>query len=274
MKRIILIAVCLMGIMGTASAYQLYLSCPETVQSGIPLKCSVDSNYPAGTTFDVVLYQSGYTATSISRVSATIQENHATLYQLFDTKGLPGGQYKVEVQFNGLEEGKLSSDSVTFQLPKILDRSADITITSPVSQTLDEALRIEGSILKLGSDGVNLEVRGPDGVVFGPRFIGTREDLRTGAGIFTQKVTVTGPGEYDVYFKDSDGYIGVKTFNVIAPVTSSPTTVPKTTIVTSRPTTATPTPIPTTTKSPLSLLPVGAAIAVIGMLVIFRAGKR
>ncbi len=274
MKRIILIAVCLMGIMGTASAYQLYLSCPETVQVGIPLKCSVDSNFPAGTTFDVALYQSGYTATAISRISVTIQENHATLYQLFDTKGLPGGQYKVEVQFNGLEEGKLSSDSVTSQLPKILDRSADITITSPVSQTLDEALRIEGSILKLGNDGVNLEVRGPDGVVFGPQFIGTRLDLRTGAGIFTQKVTVNGPGEYDVYFKDSDGYIGVKTFNVIAPVTSSPTTVPKTTVITSRPTTIPPTPLPTTTKSPLSLLPVGAAVAVIGLLAIFRSGKR
>ena len=274
MKRIFLIALCLMGIMGTASAYQLYLSCPETVQVGIPLKCSVESNFPAGTTFDVVLYQSGYTATSLSRVSVTIQENHATLYQLFDTKGLPGGQYKVEVQFNGLEEAKLSSDSVTWQLPKLLDRSADITITSPVSQTPDEALRIEGSITKLGNDGVNLEVRGPEGTVFGPQYIGTRLDLKTGAGIFTQKVTVTGPGEYDVYFKDATGYIGVKTFNVIASVTSSPTTVPKTTVITSRPTTAAPTPLPTTTKSPLSLLPAGAALAVIGLLAVFRAGKR
>jgi hypothetical protein len=274
MKRIFLIALCLMGIMGTASAYQLYLSCPETVQVGIPLKCSVESNFPAGTTFDVVLYQSGYTATSLSRVSVTIQENHATLYQLFDTKGLPGGQYKVEVQFNGLEEAKLSSDSVTWQLPKLLDRSADITITSPVSQTPDEALRIEGSITKLGNDGVNLEVRGPEGTVFGPQYIGTRLDLKTGAGIFTQKVTVTGPGQYDVYFKDADGYIGVKTFNVIASVTSSPTTVPKTTVITSRPTTAAPTPLPTTTKSPLSLLPAGAALAVTGLLAVFRAGKR
>jgi hypothetical protein len=274
MKRIILIALCLIGIMGTASAYQLYLSCPETVQVGIPLKCSVDSNFPAGTTFDVVLYQSGYTATAISRVSATIQENHATIYQLFDTKGLPGGQYKVEVQFNGLEEGKLSSDSVTWQLPKLRDRSADITITSPVSQTLNEALRIEGSITKLGNDGVNLEVRGPDGVVFGPQYIGTRLDVKSGAGVFTQKVTVTGPGEYDVYFKDADGYIGVKTFNVIAPVTSSPTTVPKTTVKTTLPTTATPTSLPTTTQSPLSLLSAGAALAVIAMLAIFRAGKR
>ncbi len=191
------------GHYGDGICLPAFLSCPETVQVGIPLKCSVDSNFPAGTTFDVVMYQSGYTATPISRVSMTIQDNHATVYQLFDTKGLPGGQYKVEVQFNGLEESKLSSDSVTWQLPKLLDRSADITITSPVSQTLAEALRIEGSILKLGNDGVNIEVRGPDGVVFGPRYIGTRLDLRTGAGVFTQKVTVTGPGDYDVSFKDA-----------------------------------------------------------------------
>jgi hypothetical protein len=273
MKRIILIALCLIAIMGTASAYQFYLSCPENVQVGIPLKCSVDSNLPAGTTFDVVLYQSGYTATSVSRIPVTIQENHATLYQLFDTKGLPGGQYKVESDFTSLDPNSLSDDSVTVQLPVILDRSADITITSPLSQTLDEALRVEGSILKLGNDGVNLEVRGPDGVVFGPQYIGTRLDQRTGAGIFTQKVTVTSPGAYDAYFKDADGYIGVKTFNVYVPVTSSPT-IPPTAVTTRRPTTSSPTPLPTTTKSPLSLLTVGAALAVMGLLAIFRAGKR
>ena len=53
MKKIILIALCMMCIVGTASAYQFYLSCPESVQVGIPLKCSIDSNFPAGTTFDV-----------------------------------------------------------------------------------------------------------------------------------------------------------------------------------------------------------------------------
>jgi hypothetical protein len=274
MKRIILIALCLLGIMGTASAYQFYLSCPADVQVGIPLKCSVDSNLPAGTTLDVVLYQSGYTATSVSRIPVTIQENHATLYQLFDTKGLPGGQYKVEADFQNLDPNALSSDSVTVQLPVLLDRSADITITSPLSQPLNEALRIEGSILKLGNDGVNLEVRGPDGVVFGPQYIGTQLDQKNGAGKFSQKVTVTSAGAYDAYFKDSDGYIGVKTFTVYVPVTSTPTTIPPTAVTTRRTITSIPTPLPTTTKSPLSLLTAGAALGVVGLLAIFRAGKR
>jgi hypothetical protein len=274
MKRIILIALCLTCIIGTASAYQLYLSCPETVQVGIPLKCTIDSNLPAGTTFEVAFYQSGYTATPISRSSVTVQENHATMYQLFDTKGLPGGQYKVEIQFTGTEEGKLSSDSVTWQLPKVLDRTGDITINSPMSQTLEEALRIEGSILKLGNDGVEIEVRGPDGSIFGPQYIGSKVDLRSGAGVFTQKVTVTQPGEYDVYFSDSTGYIGLKTFTVSAPVTPTPTTVRTTAAITTRPLTTVPTPLPTTTQSPLSLIPVAAALTVVGLLMTVMAKKR
>ena len=162
------------------------------------------------------MYQSGYTATPIRRQSVTIQENQPTLYQIFDTRGLPGGQYKVEIQFIGPDEGRLSSDSVTLQLPKLIDRSGEITITSPMTQTIDEALRIEGSIEKIGNDGVEIEVRGPDGnTIFGPQWIGTKEQIQSGAGEFTQKVIVIRSGEYDVYFKDMKGYIGVKTFTVV-----------------------------------------------------------
>jgi hypothetical protein len=273
MKRIILIALCLLGIVGSASAYQIYLSCPESVQVGLPLNCSVDSNLPAGTTFDVVFYQSVYIAAPFSRMSFVIRENHAPMYQSFDTKGLPGGQYKVEIRFSGSEEGKLSSDSVTMQVPKLIDRSGDITITSPISQTLNEALRIEGSVTKLGNKGIEIEVRGRNGVVFGPQYINTKVDFRSGAGVFTQRVAVTQPGTYDVYFKDADGYLGMKTFIVIASVTSSPITVPKTTVITSRPTTTAPTPIPTTTKSPLSLVPVVVALIGVGLLAIIIARK-
>ena len=280
MKRIILLTLCLLCIAGTASAYQLYLSCPESIQVGLPLKCSVDSNFPAGTTFDVVFYQSGYTATPISRMSVTVQE-HATgmssptMYQLFDTKGLPGGQYKVEVQFLGTEEGKLSSDSVTWQLPKLLDRSDDITITSPMSQNADEALRIEGSILKLGNAGVEIEVRGPNGRIFGPQYIGTKEDLRSGAGVFTQKVTVTGPGEYDVYFRESaDEFIGIKTFTVLASATQAQTTVPATAVSPTRLPTTISTTLPAATKSSLSPVSVLAALSVAGVLAAVMAKKR
>jgi hypothetical protein len=274
MKKIILIALCMMCIVGTASAYQFYLRCPESVQVGVPLKCSIDSNFPAGTTFDVIMYQSGYTATPVKSQTMTIQENHPTQYSILDTKGLPGGQYKVEIDFMGNDEGRLSTDSVTLQLPVLIDRSGEITITSPMTQVIAEALRIEGSIAKIGNDGVQIEVRDPDGSsIFGPKWIGTTELIQSGAGEFTQKVPVIKPGQYDVYFKDQKSYIGVKTFTVTAPVTV-PTTVRTTTAVTSRPPTTVPTPLPTTTKSPLSFMTIVAALSIMGILSVVLMKKR
>jgi len=278
MKRILLLALCLTCIIGTASAYQLYLSCPESVQVGIPLKCSVDSNLPAGTTFDVVFYHSQYTATPIDSKTVTIQE-HATdmsaptMYLLFETKGLAGGQYKVEAEFDGSEGGKLSDDSDTWQIIELVDRSGEITITSPVSQPFSEALRIEGSIKDLGDEGVQLEVRGPDGRIFGPQYIGTKENQRDGSGVFTQKVTVTVPGEYDVYFADAAGFIGIKTFTVQAAAPATTTPVSTTAVVTTTPPTTVPTPLPTTAQSPLSPLPVAAALTVIGLLAVSMAKR-
>jgi hypothetical protein len=275
MKRILLIVLFLLCFAGTASAYQFYLSCPESVQVGLPLKCSIDSNLPAGTTFDLVFYQSGYTATPISRQSVTIQDTQATQYKLFDTKGLPGGQYKLEAQFSGNDESSLSSDSITLQLPVLIDRSGDITITSPIKQSIDEALRIEGYIAKVGNDGVEIAVRGPDGVIFGPQWIGTKINMQSGAGVFTQQVAVTKPGEYDVTFKDAKGYIGVVTFKVSAPVTTTPTSLPATTpVLTTRLPTTVPTTMPTTKPSPLSPVTLIAALGLISVLSVLLAKKR
>ena len=274
MKRIILIALCLLCIIGSASAYQLYLRCPESVQVGLPLKCSVDSNFPAGTIFDFVFYQSSsFTATPLSRQTFTIQENHATIYQLIDTKGLPGGQYKVEALLSRADEGKLSSDSMTWQLPRLIDRSGDITITSPISQTFEEALRIEGSITKAGEEGVEIEVRGPDGVIFGPRWIGTILHMQDGVGEFTKQVTVTQPGDYDVTFRDAKGYVGVKTFKVVAAATPVQTIVPTTAATTLLSTTA-PTSSPTTTQSPLFPITIVAALFIIGLISVIINKRR
>ena len=274
MKRILLITVFLLCITGSASAYQLYLSCPESVQVGLTLNCSVDSNLPAGTTFDLLFYQSVYIATPFSRMPVTIPADHSTVYRSIDTKGLPGGLYKVEARFYGPEEGKLSSDSITLQAPKIIDRSGDITITSPLSQAFHDALRIEGSIDSLGKRGVRIEVRGPEGFVFGPEYIDTKIDVRSGAGVFTLKAAVMQPGEYDVYFKDEYGYLGVKTFRVLNGVSQVPASVPAAT-----PSAA---PLPTTvpplqqtpTQSPLSLFSGIAALCIIGLLFVIFHKRR
>ncbi|MDO8872549.1 MAG: hypothetical protein Q7V05_07460 [Methanoregula sp.] len=274
MKRITLIALCLMCITGTVSAYGLDLSCPESIQAGLPLKCSIDSDFPPGTTFDIVFYQSQYTATELSRQPITIQEDKLTQYKLIDTKGLPGGNYKVEIQYTSKGEASLRSGSKTLQLVTIIDRSNEITITSPMTQSPDEPLRIEGSIYKIGNDGVKIEVRGPDGVLF-DNWIGTKENVQSGAGVFTKQVTTFQPGDYEVMFTDAKGYIGTMTFHVVAPATQAITTVPTTTAVvktTKAPVTA-PTPWPTATQSPLSPITALVGIAGAGLVAVFIAKR-
>ena len=268
MKRIILIALFLLCITGTASAYGLYVNCTESVQVGLPVKCSIDSDFPPGRTFDIVFYQTQYTSTEVSRQSFTVQGNKNTQYKFLDTKGLPGGNYKVEVQYTGPDEPQLRSDSRTLQLVKLIDRSSEITITSPMTQTPDGALRIEGSIYKLGNEGVKIEVRGPDGVEF-DNWIGTKESMQSGAGVFTKLVTVTGPGDYDVMFTDSKGFIGTKTFKVTAPATQAITTVPTTTAVVKTTKAPVPTPWPTATQSSLSPITAFVGIAGAGIVAVF-----
>jgi hypothetical protein len=272
MKWILVFAIGLACIAGPVSAYGLYIDCPATVQVGLPLKCSIDSNLPAGNTFDLVIYQSKYTATEVSRQSVTIQEDHNTQYRLFETRGMPGGTYKVEVQNLKRGEEGLSSDSVTYKLVTVLDRSSDITITAPVTQQLEDALRIEGSITKLGGEGVEIEVRGPEGRVFGPQFIGTKEQIKDGSGEFAYHVALTAPGVYEVSFADTKGFIGIKKFTVTVPATPAPTTEPTPIPTTTVPPTTLPTPLPTT-QSPLPPL---AVIGAIGLAVLgaAAAGKR
>jgi len=267
MKKIILIILLISLVCaGTASAYDLNLSCPDSVQAGLTLKCSIDSNLPAGSSFNLLFYQSMYTATELDRLPVTIQENHATQYKLFDTRGLKGGQYKVEIQ--GIDESRLQSDSVTSRLVKIIDRSDEITLTAPTTQNLADALQVAGSIAKKGKDGVEIEVRGQNiGTVYYPQYIPTTNDIRSGAGVFNQKVTVTRPDDYDVYFRDSNGLIGIVTFTVVAPApTQVPTAISTTVVRTTKPT-LTPTPSPTPTKSPLGEIVAISALGITGILI-------
>ena len=265
----------LLAMVGTVSAYGLYLNCSEEVAAGASLKCSIDSDFPPGTTFNLVLYQSGYTTTQIRKQAVTIQSDKRTQYIIVDTTGLPGGTYKAEMQYTGADEGRLRSDSVTMKQIKIIDRSADIEITSPVTQDLDEALRIEGELKNGGNDGVEIEVSGPDGRVFGPQWVQTKNNIRNGAGIFTQKVAVTNGGDYTVQFSDKDGFVGSKTFTVVAPTvaTTVPTKTPTVVKTTRTIATTVPTPWPTTAQSPLSPITAIAATVAAALAVVLAARR-
>lgn len=277
MKKILLTALFLICIVGTVSAYGIYLNCPESVQAGMPLKCTVDSDFPPGTTFNLVLYQSDYTATQVNKMPITIQADHKTQNINYATTGLPGGSYKAELQPVSDSDESYRSDSKTTQLVTIIDRSGDIELTSPLTQDLSSALRIEGSVKKRGNDGVEIEVNGPDGRIFGPQWIGTKNNVQNGAGVFTQKVTAKTGGKYTVDFSDANGYIGTKTFTVTAP-TIATTAVPPTTTVTAARTkttvTTAPTPWPTTTaQSPLSSLSAICGLAGAGLFAVLFARR-
>ena len=113
MKRFMLIALFLMCIVGTVSAYGVYLTCPSNVQVGAPITCTISGDFPAGTAFNLVLYQSQYTATEVSSQTITSQGNQKNQTAIFDTSGLPGGNYKVELQVPATFTPR--SDSVTLQ---------------------------------------------------------------------------------------------------------------------------------------------------------------
>jgi len=255
-----------MLIITPVTAYQLYFDCPSEIYVGQTLKVTGNSTLPAGTSFQIVMYKAGYTTTPIGSTTVTLQDSKSkTFVVTFPTKGLTGGQYKIEVQSDTTLLDKLSSDSTTLKLVTISDRSGEITFTAPLVQTQGEALRIEGSIKDLGNDGVKIEVRGPDGLVFGPTWVETTNDLKTGDGQFAKKVVVSTPGEYDIHFTDADSYIGEVA--VIVPEPTSVPTVVETTpavITTTRPpATEIPTTEPTT-KAPISELLPFIALGILG----------
>ena len=142
MKKFLCIFILLLlALVGSASAYNINLNCsPLTIPVGQTIKCSIDSNFPAGTSFNLNFYQKQYTATLISSQPMTIQPNQLTQYALFDTTGLKGGQDDVEIAWNGVVA--IGSDSVTTQSITMTDRSGDLTITSPTTQNLADALVI------------------------------------------------------------------------------------------------------------------------------------
>jgi len=271
MKKFLpLILLLSLALVGSASAYGMYLNCSDSVPVGQMIKCAVDSDFPAGTSFDLVFYQSQYTSTEIDRESMTIQPSQATQYKLFDTTGLKGGQYKIEIQFDGpvpsMRSGSISSELVT-----VVDRSSELTITSPMTQDLSSALFIAGTLKKGGNEGIQLQVDGESaGHIWGPQYIKTTNLIQSGDGSFSQTVPVTQADNYKVTFSDAKGQIGIITFQVTAPttVTTAPVTTVTTKMVTTTKTAAL-TPIPTTTKSPLPAVIVMGAIGIAALL-IFR----
>jgi hypothetical protein len=161
---------------------------------------------------DVVLYYQLTTTTEIKRQVVGIRPDK-TFRVVFDTTGLKTGTYKVEVPVNGM------GNSVTMRLVRIIDRSEEIELDSPLRQQFTGTLAIAGTIQGDQNSGVQIEVIGPDNsVVFGPQFVNTDYE-----GSFSTDVPILLPGEYEVSFTDAKGFIGIRTVTVTGPQTAIPT---------------------------------------------------
>ncbi|MDD1683136.1 MAG: hypothetical protein LUO98_04785 [Methanoregula sp.] len=222
MKKIVLLVMGLLFLPVIGIAYQVNIEAPETLTVGKPLIVTGVTTFPPGMAVDVVLYYQLTTTTEIKRQVVGVRPDK-TFRVVFDTTGLKTGTYKVEVPVNGM------GDSVTMRLVRIVDRSTEIQMDSPLHQQFSGTLVVAGTIKGDENSGVQVEVIGPDNsLVFGPQFVNTDYE-----GAFSTEVPIIIPGEYEVSFTDAKGFIGTRIITATGPqVPANPSvaTAPKTVV--------------------------------------------
>jgi hypothetical protein len=204
MKKIVLLLMGVLFLTAVASAYQVNIYAPDTLTVGKPLIVNGTTTFGIGTPIDVVLYYQLTTTTEIKRKIVYVQSDY-TFRAVFDTTGLKTGMYKVEVPTSGM------GDSITMRVVNLVDRSDDLLLSSPTYIAFSGKIPVAGTIKGDENSGVQIEVIGPDNtVVFGPRFVNTNYQ-----GNFATEVAITEPGDYEVIFTDSRGYIGNRIITVV-----------------------------------------------------------
>jgi hypothetical protein len=231
MKKIACLLIIALAMAVPSSAYLINCDCPDELYVGEPLEISGTSNLPAGFTTDIVLYRG---PKMIERKSFTIQDG-GDWSVAFETEGLQEGVYKIEIEEKAqyidheYVQYEFGSSSDTLNVVTIIDRSDEITITSPLTQGFADTLQISGTMEAKPNAAVKITVVGPSGPVFGPNFVGT-----DASGRFTADVPVSETGSYAVTFADADGLITTATFTVkgaTAPPTATPTSTTETTAI-------------------------------------------
>jgi hypothetical protein len=215
MKKIVLVVMGLVFLFGSVSAYQVNIETSDTLTVGKPLIVTGTTTFGTGTPIDVDLYLQ-LTKARVDHKVAYVQSDK-TFRVIFDTTNLDKGVYKVEVPVNG------QGDSVTTRLVNLVDRSDEISLTSPAEQPYTGKLSIAGIMSTDKNSGVQIEVFDADNnPVFGPQYVNTNAN-----GMFKADVPVIQAGDYEVSFTDSKGYIGSRIISVVgaAAVTSAPTSI-------------------------------------------------
>ncbi|MDV0441242.1 hypothetical protein [Methanorbis furvi] len=218
--RILLLAAGLLVLLccaGTVSAYSFDFITPDPqtatlkmgVGSQIVVECVTDASL-AGTTKRIVLKKSGTSSGTVDSKSVVIQSN-GHFGTTFDTWDLKGGMYTVTVEDPGEDFGSKR----TFFTVQLVDRTSELTSTSPRVQYSTTDVEVSGKASETGAKGVELtmyEGSVVDGrVVYGPYWVGTDAN-----GQFSEVLPATGAGMYQVAVRDKDGYIGLLTYTLMS----------------------------------------------------------
>lgn len=227
MKKIACLLIVALAMAVPSSAYLINCDCPMQLYVGETLEITGTSNLPAGFTTDIVLYRG---PKEIERKFFTIQDD-GEWSASFETKGLQEGVYKIEIEEKAQYIDheyvlyEFGSGSDTLNVVTLIDRSDEITITSPLTQGFSDTLEISGELEEQPDAAVRITVEGPSGTVFGPTFVAT-----DASGSFSVDVPVSETGTYEVTFADASGVITAATFTVkgaTAPPTTMPTSTPE-----------------------------------------------
>ena len=215
MKKIVLFVMGLVFLSGFASAYQINIDAPVSLSIGKPLIVTGTTNLGIGTPIDVVLYYQLTTSTEVKSKVVYVQSDNS-FKTFFDTSNLKKGTYKVEVPAPGL-----GSSSENMRIIQLIDRADEIYISSLTRQSFNGKMYIAGSITGGENSGIQIEIIGPQNtVVFGPSYVNTNN-----AGLFSADISITEPGDYEVSFTDSKGFIGTRTISITGEPTMGSTPV-------------------------------------------------
>ncbi len=230
---------------GPVQAYYLNLDAPSEVRVGEEINVTVTTNVPPPDTIDLVFSHSINIPVEIARTTYQVTEKGDTTFNAtIPTEGLEKGNYKLE----GLSESKrdFSAGSRSLRVIKLIDRSDLVKMTSQAYQEIDEAMTITGRITDYTDNAVQMEVKLGEENIFGP------ESIPVTNKNFSEHITVTKAGKYQISFNDYAGYIGTYVIEVVDPdpvkpeveathvqsepasdttvgLTTAPTTVPTTT---------------------------------------------
>jgi hypothetical protein len=224
MKRVVLPLICLLCLFflaGPASAAFVKIEAPDTVNAGQTLEVTgTTTSLKPGYTFDVILYDLTYGTKSVVDTKQVIVQDDGNFTVEFNTDGLRSGSYSVEVSTKG--EDVFGGSSKKIKMFTVVNRSKDLTITSPSTQEFDGTLRVAGEIKDYTDGGVRLTVTGSGKkMVYGPTWITT-----TMQGAFSEKVPITTGGRYVVEVMDNSSYTWKTDFTVTGGiVTDTPTPV-------------------------------------------------